>query len=163
MKQIDNDKLNERLTDVETWREHIDGELESAAKQRKKLFSLIDQYTKASQKSREEMHKKLDEQSQQMTDGFKAMLERLDAADVKDSEHDQAIQKADKEREELRLKAAVADATDEHLKSKGLPASGKKLYGCMATMVAIGSLVGPFVLEVLEHLPKIVEAVKKIL
>lgn len=163
MKQIDNNKLDERLTDVETWRERIDRELESAAKQRKKLFSLIDQHTKASQKSREEMHKKLDEQSQQMTDGFKAMLERLDAADVKDSEHDQAIKKADKEREELRLKAVVADATEEHLKSKGLPASGKKLYGCMATMVAIGSLVGPFVLEVLEHLPKIVEAVKKIL
>lgn len=168
MKQIDNDKLNERLTDVETWRERIDKELESAAEQRKKLFSLVDQHTKASQKSREEMHKKLDEQSEQMTNGFKAMLERLDAAEKKETEHDEAITKAEKEREELRLeelrlKTLVAEATDEHLKAKGLPASGKKLYGCMATMVAIGTVLGPFVLEVLEHLPRLIEAIRRIL
>lgn len=152
-------RTEERLDDVDGWRKRVDEQLDSAERQRRKLFSIVGDHVKASKESNEQTHKMLGEQAKLSNQ----ILARLDAADKKDAEHDDAIATANKEREELRLKTVVAEATDEHLKSKGLPASGKKLYGCMATMVAIGSLVGPFVLDVLEHLPKIVESIKKIL
>lgn len=138
------DQLQAQVADLMSWRE-------SAQKQISKLFAelhslrgLMDKHVTASEESRNAMHTKLDE-----------ILTTLQSHEEKDTDHDARIAQAEADREEL--KKTVSSMVSADMKSKGLPQSGKRMYGMAGAAGAVGSFLMGVLLVLLAHLPELAE------
>lgn len=143
------DKMQAQIADLETWRG-------SAQKQLNKLFSglnnveqMVQGHIASTEANNLEIQEKLDK-----------ILAHQDAADERDDDHDKKIQAAAADREDLRK--AVNQMVKQEMKDKGLPSSGKQLYGCVGVAGAIGSALMTVFLAVLPHLNELGDFILKV-
>lgn len=143
------DKMQAQIADLNAWRD-------SVQKQIGKLFSRMDEQARALAE-----HAKASTEANTTLQGMVSeVLEELKEMRTKDKEHDGAIKEAAKEREALN--EAVKGFTDQHLKDKGLPSSGKKLYGCVGLVSAAGTASMTLFMAVLPHLNELGDFIIKI-